>query len=107
MSNALSSENTNTTAPVTPAKLLVVAGCKSYNLKKGDVLDVVSIRPMGSDYSHAAAVSFTCAGRRKTMYARNVNCTRAAEFNLNCGDPCKKVRVRTITFKISPTIVLK
>lgn len=72
----------------------VVKGSKSLSISKGTQLYVADIKELGSDYSYSVRLVLSYNGRTMHLYVRHMNRLNDWEFNLNNGDPLKKIRVR-------------
>jgi hypothetical protein len=79
-----------------PTKLEVIKGCSSLEIKKGAIAQVVSVTELGADYSHTVKLVLQFPGRKVVLYARHINRVREKTFNLNNGNPLKKIMVKGI-----------
>ena len=77
----------------TPTRLKVTAGSNALNLSKGTVLDVIEVKELGADYSHMVRLVLKTGTRQLSLYARHINRLSDRSFNLNNGDPTKKIEV--------------
>lgn len=75
-------------------QIKIVSGCKALDLPKGAVLQVVSAEAMGPDYSHQALVVVQYGTRRVSLWARHPNRLQDPTFNLNNGNPLKRITVK-------------
>jgi len=66
-----------------PAKIKVIKGCLLLDIRKGMVANVISIQPLGPDYSYQAKVTLQFPGRQVSLYARHTNQTQKPKFNLS------------------------
>ena len=74
-------------------KLTVIKGCNDLNIKKGAVISILAVDLLGAEYSHSVGITFKVSGRKCRMYARHVNRLSDTSFNLNNGNPLKKITV--------------
>lgn len=81
----------------TGSTVVVTKGCAARNVKKGQHGHVVSVRPMGPDYSHVVQVVFLIAGRVVTFYARHRNRLADAQVAMNDGNPLHRIAVRVVS----------
>jgi hypothetical protein len=95
---------TTTTTPTLDNSLtagshaVVVKGCKSRNIRRGDRVFVKSVVPLGPEYSHQVMVSFTDSnGRSLVFYARHPNRLKDPVVNLNDGNPLHLIKLRKRT----------
>lgn len=90
----------------TEKTLKVLSGCRALNIKKGEKYTVTTIESLGSEYSHGVRLVLvktylslagnTEYGKKTVLWARHMNRLNDAEFNLNNGDPFKKIRVKFV-----------
>ena len=81
------------------SKIAIVKGCKALDISKGVIARVVSIEPMGAEYSHQVRVTFRFlngfrAGKTCVLWARHPNRLADLTVNLNNGNPCNIVQIR-------------
>jgi hypothetical protein len=79
-----------------PTKVKVLKGCRELEISKGSIADIVSIVELGAEYSHTVKLVLQFPGRKFVLYARHINRVREETFNLNNGNPLKKIVVKGI-----------
>ena len=77
-------------------RLRVVNGSRALGIPAHSNLYNVEVTPLGPDYGHQVKVSFVHNGTQRTLYARHMNRVNEPEFNMNSGNPLKKIRVRNV-----------
>lgn len=83
----------------TGSKIAIVKGCKALEIVKGTTARVISVEPMGAEYSHQVRVVLQFlngfqAGKQRTLYARHANRMSDVVVNLNNGNPLNKVQIQ-------------
>lgn len=73
--------------------MIVKKGCADLGIKKGMLAEIVSVEPMGLEFSNSARVKVRIGRREYTLWARHANRVQDPEFNLNNGSPELNIRI--------------
>lgn len=88
---------------INPTKLRVLKGNRRIGLSKHTRLPVVSVTPMGAEYSHQCRVVVLMpTGARRTLWAQHPNRINDPSFNLGNGSGVDKIRVSVDAWERPP-----
>lgn len=74
--------------------LEVIKGNRSLSISKNTRWYVIEVKELGSEYNYSVRLKIGYNGRIICLFARNKNILNNWDFNLNDGNPLKKIRVR-------------
>jgi len=80
--------------PLLNRAVTITKGCDGLQLRKNQKAIVMGITMLGAEYSHQVKVTLNLGGRQTSLYARHINRLSDPTFNLNNGNPLKRVTIR-------------
>lgn len=77
-------------------KIKVVEGSRQLGISKGEHGTILSIQELGADYSYTVKLVIQFNSKKLVLFARHINRVREDSFNLNNGNPLKKIKVKRL-----------